>query len=634
MASRYLLYYGRSEPLPPPVLLRAGPLTLLYDHGDLRYIRLGDSLLLLRLYAAVRDQHWGTVPGSLRMIEQTIHPDSFRLLYESEHRQEEIHFVWRGEITGDVQGVITFTMDGEARTRFARNRIGFCILHPASCAGTPCLVEHVDGTRSAAPLPEYIVPDQPVEPFSEMRALTMEMENGLRARLEMEGDIFEMEDQRNWTDASYKTFCTPLRLPYPVVIPAGTRIQQKITLSLENPPDVSAAVLPTPSAHRLALDPGAEMHPLPAVGLGFAESEAPLSSEQTERLRRLSAAHLRVELRLSDPRWRETLRAGTAQGAAIGAPLEIALLLPAEPEPALEALRTALKETHAPQIARWLVLPERERMREAPDHARLLRAARAALQSLSTRAEFAAGSNSDFLFANRFPPPAQADALTFAVNPQVHAFDNASLLETLEAQGAVIRSARHIAAGRPVIVSPVTLLPRHNPYSAVPLPWSPPPADYRQPTLFGAVWTLGSLKYLSESGASSVTLFETVGDGGVLRGGEVFPLYHVMADIAEFAGGSIIAVRSSDPLTVIGMALKQENRLRLLLANLTTQAQTLTVSGLPPQMTLRMLDETTAEEAIHAPEAFRARAAEAVSTDNSLLALTLPPLAIARLDAP
>ena len=32
------------------------------------------------------------------------------------------------------------------------------------------------------------------------------------------GETFEMEDQRNWTDASFKTYCTPLSLPYPIKI--------------------------------------------------------------------------------------------------------------------------------------------------------------------------------------------------------------------------------------------------------------------------------------------------------------------------------------------------------------------------------------------------------------------------------
>lgn len=41
-----------------------------------------------------------------------------------------------------------------------------------------------------------------------------------------------MEDQRNWTDASYKTFCTPLHLPYPVRVRKGVRIDQAVELGI------------------------------------------------------------------------------------------------------------------------------------------------------------------------------------------------------------------------------------------------------------------------------------------------------------------------------------------------------------------------------------------------------------------
>ena len=41
------------------------------------------------------------------------------------------------------------------------------------------------------------------------------------------------------------------------------------------------------------------------------------------------------------------------------------------------------------------------------------------------------------------------DLVTLAINPQVHAFDNASLVETLEAQAMVVASAQRLAgAGR------------------------------------------------------------------------------------------------------------------------------------------------------------------------------------------
>ena len=48
--------------------------------------------------------------------------------------------------------------------------------------------------------------------------------------IRFEGDLWEMEDQRNWTDASYKTYSTPLRLPYPVEIHEGDRVWQRVTI--------------------------------------------------------------------------------------------------------------------------------------------------------------------------------------------------------------------------------------------------------------------------------------------------------------------------------------------------------------------------------------------------------------------
>jgi hypothetical protein len=39
----------------------AGPLTLLYEAGELRAVRLGEREVLRRVYVAVRDRNWGTI---------------------------------------------------------------------------------------------------------------------------------------------------------------------------------------------------------------------------------------------------------------------------------------------------------------------------------------------------------------------------------------------------------------------------------------------------------------------------------------------------------------------------------------------------------------------------------------------
>ena len=64
MRKAQCLLSGTDKPEPPQVRLRAGPLSLFYDNGDLRYIRLGEYEVIRRIYAAVRDRNWRTIPPS------------------------------------------------------------------------------------------------------------------------------------------------------------------------------------------------------------------------------------------------------------------------------------------------------------------------------------------------------------------------------------------------------------------------------------------------------------------------------------------------------------------------------------------------------------------------------------------
>ncbi len=52
---RNVIYYGSDEPQPEQVSLRAGPLSTILEAGDLRYIRLGHTEIVRRIYVALRD---------------------------------------------------------------------------------------------------------------------------------------------------------------------------------------------------------------------------------------------------------------------------------------------------------------------------------------------------------------------------------------------------------------------------------------------------------------------------------------------------------------------------------------------------------------------------------------------------
>lgn len=633
-----VFYDGSGQPAPQSVALRAGPLSLTYENGLVRYIRLGSADVLLMIYAAVRDHNWGTIPARLSDEQIDIHPDSFRIQYRSEHVQNGIDFVWDGTITGTADGTITFHFDGEARSTFRRNRIGFCVLHPMSCAGKDCTIVTVDGQRSAGQFPLHIAPHQP---FKNLRAITHEVVPGVSAEVLMEGDTFEMEDQRNWIDASYKTYCTPLELPFPVTVEQGTKVTQTITLRLIGaaPAAASAAAPLTFTVQREAVAP------LPPLGLGSASHGRALSAQQTDRLKALRLAHLRVDLYPAQPEMPDLLRRAAAEAAALGAQMEVAAHVTDNAEAELKTLRALADELRAP-VARWIVFHVNEKSTRA-QWARLGRAI------LGDSAPVGAGTDAFFTELNRERPPVDdVDFVVYSINPQVHAFDNASLVETLAAQAVTVTSAQQFSGGKPVCVSPVTFRMRWNPNATGPAPETPPgelppQVDPRQMSLFGAGWTAGSVRYLAEGGAASLTYYETTGWRGVMETesgapvptkfasipGGVFPLYHVFADLGAYAGGDVLAAASSAPLTVDGIAVRRDGRVRVLLANFSPQPQTVTLKGVQGLVNIRTLDETTVEHAMHDPEAWRAAPAQEALADAAAgLPVTLLPYAVACID--
>jgi hypothetical protein len=129
MLPNSVLLHGRDEPLPERIDLRAGPLNLIYENGDLRYIKYGDREVIRRIYVAIRDRNWGTILPIFSNVTMDIGSDSFRITYEVENKQGEVDFAWQPDPGVRVETIL-FSMDGAA-AHFLENRIGFCILHPA-----------------------------------------------------------------------------------------------------------------------------------------------------------------------------------------------------------------------------------------------------------------------------------------------------------------------------------------------------------------------------------------------------------------------------------------------------------------------------------------------------------------------
>ena len=93
-----------------------------------------------------------------------------------------------------------------------------------------------------------------------------------------------------------------------------------------------------------------------------------------------------------------------------------------------------------------------------------------------------------------------------------------------------VESARLVGQDHPLAIGPITLRPRFNPNATGPEPETAPgdlpsKVDSRQMSLFGAGWTVGTLKALAKQGVYSLTYFETTGRLGVMEREKDPPLH-------------------------------------------------------------------------------------------------------------
>ena len=612
--------------------LRAGPLTLQFDaeNAFLRYIHAGTNEILRGIYAAVRDQNWGTVRPEVSNLEVDNQGDHFSVKFDVRCRERNIDFAWHGTIRGDVRGELEFAFDGVARSSFQRNRIGFCVLHAPAAAGKPWKIENVRGETTPGQFPTFISPHQPAK---EIREIAHEITPGWWAHVRMEGDTFEMEDQRNWTDASFKTYCTPLELPYPAPISEGTKVVQKIKVRLEGPAPKSDNVA-SPANRRILLSLEPETTALPRIGLQVSSQTEELSDTERQRLKALHLDHLRVDLSFTNDSFPRQFRQATAQARVLGVKLHVALHLGPQPDQALNRLAVETASLRPP-VSVWLVV--------GADPA-VYQRAQASLRRLVANARVgAAHDDVNFTQLNRIRPASgRQEVIAYGVIPEIHAFDNLSIMETLPIQVDTVRSARQFIGDSPLIITPITL--RLQTLAQAPLPGElPSNVDPRQPTLFAAAWTLGSFKYLAEAGVQSVTYYETVGWKGIMEAaggaplpgkfpstpGAVFPIYHVLRDISDFAGERVQRVSSSDTLSVAALALRKGGRVRLLVANLTDQTQIAAMRGLGETVEVRQLDAARGDAGSARAEVFRPAPDGAAAME---LPLVLPPYGIARLE--
>ncbi|NSW95806.1 MAG: hypothetical protein HPY62_13945, partial [Bacteroidales bacterium] len=486
-----------------PLQLTAGNLSMIYENGAVRYIKAGVNELIRMIYQAVRDKEWLTINPVKSEEVINVFPDSFIIKYKSLYKSGESELISKTVIIGNPDSSVVFSFEGEALTPFEKNRAGICVLHPVEgYSGQACEITRPDGQKEYAEFPVNIAPFQPFTDIKSMKCCT----GGFDYTLNFEGDIFETEDQRNWTDASYKTYSTPLRLPFPVTLEIGKKINQKVEFRLTGRPVSFRKIKRTET---LTLFRNCKIS-LPKIGICRSSRPQPLTETEIQILSKLGFDHYRIDLHLFDISWIDTAERAVAEAKRLGYKTEFALFFDDQASKEAIAFIEWLKNK---DLSPAVILLLHKSESTTPDCVADSLAIR--LKNAFPDVKIATGTNANFAQLNRYRPASKLnDLICYSIHPQEHASDLRTLAENTTAQKDTVMSAKTFSSGKGIWVSPINIQRRFNAnteYYEKPYTGSgvPPQIDPRLMSLFGAAWTIGSLKYLTESEPAGVSYFET-----------------------------------------------------------------------------------------------------------------------------
>ena len=585
-----------------------GNLSLLVDSEAIRAICWNGAEVVRALNWPVRDESWITLPQTVQSInlETDENQAHLRLNFSVADGALECLLLGIFSESGSVKAELTIS----ATRDFFTNRAGFTLLHPIEgVAGERLTIIHSDGSREDTHFPRYISPSQPA---LDITGLSHSL-NGIAVDIAFDGEVFEMEDQRNWTDASFKTYCRPLVFPFTYRIAKGESVRQSIEIAISGEgSDKSMA-----NIEPIELAPNGA---LPNIALA-AEPGWLADSEFFDLLKHSGMSTLQARLDPSvDTKFLE--QAGqTARNLNLEMDLEVVVPKDTEPEDHFRIVKDRLGALNIEPV-RILAVPEPylksyQPSGPWPDGPQPDDCVVAARKIFST-ALIGGGMLTNFTEFNRCPPDLNlCDFIGHGTTAIVHAADDRSVCETVEALSHVFESANNMAAEKPYRLGLLTIGMRSNPYGADvaanpnQIRQTMARFDPRQCGTFAAAFAVGVLNATQGYSVEALALAAPYGPFGIIAQKQpverayfdshpkaaVYPLFHVVRMAAEMAKHQRLGVGNL-PAGLRAVAAGTEETWEMMISNLSDQSKSV---RLPTLASVRSLSPLTFDEAVHDP---------------------------------
>ena len=544
--------------LPNAKILRAGSISCMFESGNIRYVKIGEIEILSMIYGAVRDENWGTVPCKIKDEKITKTDDGFIISYTGHYVQNDINYEADFVIEGKSANSIIFSMKGRANTNFKINRIGICIHHPINeCREKKVIITKPDGIFYRSEFPNLISPELI---FKQIKKMQWETEGNLAVHLLFDGAVFETEDQRNWSDSSYKTYAPPLTLPNTTEVTAGDTILQTFTLRLSgltNKPAVNSDKL---KKRKISF---------PSIGYSRQPEQPALAAEAIKMLSKIPFDHYRVTLFLKDSTWVQQLQVALAEAYLLNTLIQLVIYFDEHIIENIKKIVFYLKDNQT--IVQHILILQYSQTVTPPA---LLKQVYPLFKKDLPQIKIGYGAAFSFSDLNKAKPlNIPCDFISFGFNPQVHAIDTRSFMESVQNQQDMMETLKKFADGKEIHIGPVTLGDTDTILTdnSILLESEINKSAISKQNWLTTWWTLLTIQNCGT--ANSISFFQLFGAQGLLQlkdpvnGAapeiEASPLYEMLVAIKTFKPVMLVKRIFNDSVMMDGLLLENKKHDRL-----------------------------------------------------------------------
>jgi len=527
--------------------------SLLRDNLFLRNIKYNNIEILKLISFLVRDKNWNNY--SPEIIKTSSYNKDQQLHFEFDLKYGDVEQLEVKLLLSIGSNSVKLIANGKFLTDFWTNRIGFNLLLPLDgVVKQQVIVSKSDQTTETLKYTLIIQPDQPMVKFNN---LLYEMFDSIALNIRFDGIHFEMEDQRNWGDASYKIYSGSLLDPFPYKENKNSAFHQEIEITVREKNN-SLETISNQNIIPLNIQ---EEYAMPKIGIKVDNETNGIDIVNVDFVYHLVDFERNTE---SKPNFNN---------------LPIYLVALIDHTKKVKDIVKDIKDyilSNKISVDKILICPKIylnsfQPAGEWPSVPKLGDYYKEAKIQLPDVHIFS-GMVTNFTELNRKKPDGKFDGINFSFTPIVHDASDYGVLDTPNSLKYILHSVNNFSKDTPIHIGPMTLGMHFNPYGEklaanidqVRLEMTD--FDPRHDSLIGLNWTIAVFAETLSKNTKFITIASLKGVHGILtESNQKRPLFYIYEVLLYFKNAKIYKIEKMNSIS--GVKLVKEKKMYYLLTN-------------------------------------------------------------------